>query len=108
MQRNASLLILGLLALGTPARAASLDAPVVGGQVVEPGAFPDVVAVLGADGGLCTGTLIDADLVLTAGHCIGMDPIEVIVGSVDFSRPDGDRRSVKWSRAYPEWTDRYD
>lgn len=89
-------------------RAASVDVPVVGGTAVERGAFPDVVAVVGADGSLCSGTLIAADLVLTAGHCIEGDPIEVIVDSVDLSRPDGDRRRVKWARAYPDWLDTYD
>jgi uncharacterized protein (TIGR03382 family) len=97
-----------LVSRHTTARAAPLDAPVVGGTTVERGAFPDVVAVLGADGSLCSGTLIAADLVLTAGHCIDGDPIEVIIDSVDLARPDGDRRRVKWARAYPEWIDTYD
>jgi secreted trypsin-like serine protease len=39
-----------------------------GGQKVMSGAFPDTVAVLG-QGGLCTGTLIAPDVVLTAAHC---------------------------------------
>ena len=108
MQRNASLLTLGLTLAAHVAHAGPLDTPIVGGTVVEPGAFPDVVAVLGADGGLCTGTLIAADLVLTAGHCIEADPIEVIVGSVDLAKPDGERRRVQWARAYPDWIDRYD
>jgi secreted trypsin-like serine protease len=90
------------------AHASALGQPVVGGKVVERGAFPDVVAVLGADGGLCTGTLLEADLVLTAAHCIESDPIEVIVGSVDLARPDGQRRRVKGTRAYPDWIDTYD
>jgi secreted trypsin-like serine protease len=90
------------------ARAGSLDIPVVGGTTVERGAFPDVVAVLGADGSLCSGTLIAADLVLTAAHCIAGDPIEVIVDSVDLARPDGDRRRVQWARAYPDWINAYD
>ena len=55
------------------ANAGTLDTPVVGGKIVKPGTWPDVVAVLGADGSLCSGTLIDVDLVLTAGHCIGID-----------------------------------
>ena len=109
MQRIACSFTLGLVTLASAvAHAGSLDAPVVGGDVVPAGAFPDVVAVLGADGGLCSGTLIDADLVLTAGHCIEMDPIEVIVGSVDLARPDGERRRVKWTRAYPDWINSYD
>jgi trypsin len=91
-----------------PALAGTSTAPVVGGTEVEPGTWPDVVAVLGEDGGLCTGTLLAADLVLTAGHCIGIRPVEVVIGSVDLARPGGERRAVKWSRAYPEWEQRYD
>lgn len=110
MQRIASLcsLLVVLLAVHASARAGSPAAPVVGGTEVEPGEWPDVVAVLGADGSLCSGTLLAADLVLTAGHCIDGNPVEVIVGSVDLARPDGDRRRVKWSRAYPAWFERYD
>lgn len=92
----------------SPARAGTLDTPVVGGKTVPPGAWPDVVAVFGANGSMCSGTLIDVDLVLTAGHCIEIDPIEVRIGSVDLARPDGERRRVKWARAYPEWIDTYD
>jgi secreted trypsin-like serine protease len=90
------------------ARAGSLDVPVVGGTTVARGAFPDVVGVVGADGSLCSGTLIAADLVLTAGHCIEGDPIEVIIGSVDLAQPDGDRRRVQWAKAYPDWINTYD
>ncbi len=104
----AVLLSFAIVLIARPARAGTLDVPVVGGTAVKPGAFPDVVAVLGADGSMCSGTLIAADLVLTAGHCIEGDPIEVIIGSIDLVRPDGDRRRVKWARAYPDWLDSYD
>lgn len=97
-----------VLALAASAWADSAPASVVGGREAKPGDWPDVVAIVGADGGLCSGTLLAADLVLTAGHCIDMRPTEVIVGSVDLARPGGDRRAVKWSRAYPRWLDRYD
>ena len=82
--------------------------PVVGGKLVKPGDYPDVVAVLTEDGGMCSGTLLGADLVLTAGHCIGGHPVEVIIGSVDLAQPGGQRRAVKWSKAYPNWEYRYD
>jgi secreted trypsin-like serine protease len=112
MQRTTSALsfvMFGLLSsFAMTSHAGSLDVPVVGGTTVQRGAFPDVVAVLGADGSLCSGTLLGADLVLTAGHCIEGDPIEVMIGSVDLAQPDGDRRRVKWSRAYPNWRDTYD
>lgn len=112
MQRIASLVFVLSSAFmaftSSSAQAGPLGTPVVGGKTVQPGAWPDVVAVFGADGSMCTGTLIDVDLVLTAGHCIEIDPIEVRIGSVDLAKPDGDRRRVKWARAYPEWIDTYD
>ena len=114
MQRISSLLIvlsslsLSLCAKPHEALAGGLDAPVVGGTDVMPGEWPDVVAVFGADGSLCSGTLIASDLVLTAGHCIEGKPFVVIVGSVDLAQPDGEQRDVKWSRAYPDWEHQYD
>lgn len=88
--------------------AAAQPAPVVGGTTVKPGAWPDVVAVLTSDGGLCSGTLIGADLVLTAAHCTDAKPVEVILGSVDLADGGGERRDVKWSRSYPNWQVDYD
>ena len=82
--------------------------PVVGGSTVKPGAWPDVVAVLTSDGGLCSGTLIGSDLVLTAAHCTDAKPVEVIIGRVDLAQYGGERRDVKWSRSYPNWQVEYD
>lgn len=93
---------------GTDASAGPLSSPVVGGRPVEFGEWPDVVAILAQDGGLCSGTLLGADLVVTAAHCIEAGPREVVVGSIDLARPDGQRRAVKWARAYPSWVDGYD
>lgn len=43
--------------------------PIVGGRSTEPGEFDNVVAIY--DGmSLCTGTVVDAGLVLTAAHCL--------------------------------------
>ncbi len=103
-----SLLVVGVLGASPPAEAGLVGMPVVGGKLVRPGDWPDVVAVLTEDGGLCSGTMLGADLVLTAGHCIGGHPVEVIIGSVDLARPGGERRAVKWSKAYPNWEFRYD
>jgi secreted trypsin-like serine protease len=88
--------------------AAAAPSPVVGGSPAKPGAWPDVVAVLTADGGLCSGTLIGSDLVLTAAHCTDAKPVEVIIGSVDLAQYGGERRDVKWSRSYPNWQVEYD
>jgi secreted trypsin-like serine protease len=103
-----ALIGIGALGASAPAEAGLLDMPVVGGKLVKPGDWPDVVAVFTEDGGLCSGTLLGADLVLTAGHCIGGHPVEVIVGSVDLAQSGGQRRAVKWSKVYPNWEYRYD
>jgi hypothetical protein len=44
------------------------SAPILGGTQASVGQYPTVVAVL--NNGLCTGTLIDRQWVLTAAHCI--------------------------------------
>lgn len=97
-----------VLFLSPAAIAGTAASPVVGGTTVKPGTWPEVVAVLTSDGGLCSGTLLEADLVLTAGHCTDAQPVEVIVGSVDLAKYEGERRKVKWSRSYPNWETEYD
>lgn len=75
---------------------------------MKPGDWPDIVAVLTEDGSLCSGTLIAPDLVLTAAHCIGGKPAEVILDTVDLAKSGGERVAVKWSKAYPKWESQYD
>jgi endonuclease G len=109
MQRNVlGVSCLLLLAFSTAASASPAPPPVVGGTRVAPGAWPDVVAVIGPYG-TCTGTLIAADVVLTAGHCADIAPTHVIARTVDYSVPhSGDTIAVKWTRAYPRWHEQYD
>lgn len=89
------------------AAAAEPEPTVVGGSTVPKGRWPDVVAVLLADG-VCTGTLIAPDLVVTAAHCIDADPVEVVVGTVDYAKLGGERIAIASARAYPDWFRRYD
>ena len=110
MQRNAlGISCLVMLAMSTAASASPTSSPpIVGGKRAAPGAWPDVVAVLGPNGS-CTGTLIAPDVVLTAGHCADIEPTHVIANTVDYAVPyAGDTIPVKWTRAYPRWAEQYD
>jgi endonuclease G len=91
---------------GTPVHAAAPD-PVVGGTLAKAGEWPDAVAVL-ADDAACTGTLIAPDVVLTAGHCIGVNPKVVIVNTTDYMAGGGEVIDVKSATAYPNWQNEYD
>ena len=82
-------------------------APVVGGTPVGSDEFPDVVVVAGWTG-LCSGTLIAPDVVLTAGHCALIDPQAVLVGSVDYGIPGGELVPIESVIAYPDWQHAYD
>lgn len=86
---------------------ASIESPIVGGTTVREGDFSDVVLVVGSHS-VCTGTLVAPDVVLTAGHCIGDTPKQVLVGSVDYSKPGGELIAVTSAVAYPNWEQRYD
>lgn len=84
---GAALLVpcLTTLALGCAARRAdtpddepaeepvAVDAPIVHGAA-DKGRHPAVVALVSLDGGLCTGTLVGPNLVLTAHHCVAELP----------------------------------
>ncbi|MBZ5714200.1 S1 family peptidase [Nannocystis pusilla] len=65
--------------------------PIYGGDLVEPGSWPSVVAILMGDV-LCTGTLVSDTVVLTAAHCLDSNPspslMHVVVGEDVFSQYD--------------------
>jgi len=103
--RTLTCLVLSLFSLPVLASPAP---PIIGGSKAKPGEWPDVVAVLGSKGA-CSGTLIAPDLVLTAGHCIEIEPELVIANTVDYADATaGDRIRVKSARAYPNWEHSYD
>jgi Trypsin len=69
--------VLGVLAF-TPGPAGAI----VGGTAVPSSAHPYFVTVIDADGFLCGGSIIDADVVLTAAHCMASSasvPWQVVV-----------------------------
>jgi MYXO-CTERM domain-containing protein len=91
-----------------------IDAPkqdankaIVGGTEVQPGQWPDAVAVLGKSG-TCTGTLIAPDVVLTAGHCANIEPVQVVANTIDYAQSEGVRSHVAKTVAYPSWQTSYD
>jgi MYXO-CTERM domain-containing protein len=91
-----------------PDQIGQVESQIVGGTTAQTGDWPDAVAVLGSNG-TCTGTLIAPDVVLTAGHCAGIDPQQVIANTVDYSQDDGGVRvHVAKTTAYPNWQTSYD
>jgi secreted trypsin-like serine protease len=110
MLRTISLSLLSWISISVGSTARASEEPgesnVVGGTRVPDGKWRDVVAVIGRES-TCTGTLVAPDVVLTAAHCVVGEPYEIRSDTVDYTRG-GDRIPVKWSRAYPDWENKYD
>lgn len=102
-----SFLVASTFTVAASASSSALAAPVVGGTTVPAHAYPDAVAVLAANAA-CTGTLIAPDVVLTAGHCIEVHPVEVIVDTTDYASSGGEHIRVASAAAYPSWATQYD
>jgi trypsin len=66
---RSAVLAVVLLASSGSAVAGTLEQPILGGSQATLGQYPTVVAIE-VGGGLCTGTLITKDWILTAAHCV--------------------------------------
>ncbi|MCA9572224.1 MAG: trypsin-like serine protease, partial [Myxococcales bacterium] len=73
--------------------------PIVGGDPAPAGRWPQLVALEGQDGDLCTGTLVAPDWVLTAGHCQNMQTAHV--GALDYTA-NGETLAVVEQIVHPE------
>lgn len=85
---------------------------ILGGTTAAPGAWPGTVA-LAIDTGvaleqICGGTLVRADLVLTAAHCtrpFSTSDLRVLIGRSDLSLPGGELVAVAEVIEHPGWSE---
>ena len=113
------LLALGLLlpagAAGAQADPPSADTEIIGGRQADPGEYPFMVGLLRRNvadryqAQFCGGSLIAADLVLTAAHCVdGMraDRLDLLVGTHRLATPGGSRIHAKRIIMHPGYNPR--
>ncbi|NJK64122.1 MAG: serine protease [Synechococcaceae cyanobacterium SM2_3_1] len=109
---GSTILSLGLLcSCGTSPETTVLNPEtnlIIGGRPANISSFP-WLARLNIDGNICSGTLIESDIILTAAHCVeGRDPRNgiAIFGQTDTSEGvlSGQIVKTKEFRVFPEWS----
>lgn len=113
--RTGTLVALVVAAFALVAFAAPDAGAVIKGTAVPQGKYPWVVALEDLSGGqYCDGSIVAADLILTAAHCVvdtTSPQVRVAAGSVYLNDPAMQKRTVKEMRVHPWYsptTDRYD
>ncbi len=99
--------------LAVPARAQTVDTPdIFGGREAEAGAWPWQAALVIATepnahyGQYCGGTLVGAEWVLTAAHCVDVfspSEVEVVLGRRQLSSSEGERLAIAQIFVHPNF-----
>ncbi len=110
--------VLAAMALASPqARAAEppdMQLRIVGGTPAETDEYPFMAGILysfmvdNRDALFCGASLVAADWVLTAAHCVaadGVDDLEVLVGATDLGKVQGERIGVRRIVVHPDYFD---
>ena len=100
------LLSAGLVGGAALGLTASPAAAVVGGSAAPAGAYDFTASLQDGDFAFCGGSVIAADWVLTAAHCVpdgNAKGLSVVVGTVDNSDGSGERRAVQQVLVHPAY-----